>query len=127
MFISFVFATFEFNSENNPIYYHMKSDIEIARETSLKKVEEIAASIGVPVDEIDNYGKYIAKLPLSLIDEEKVKKNNLILVTAITPTKAGIGKTTVSIGLTLGLNRIGKNAVVALREPSLGPCFVLYL
>ena len=123
MFISFVFATFEFNSENNPIYYHMKSDIEIARETSLKKVEEIAASIGVPVDEIDNYGKYIAKLPLSLIDEEKVKKNNLILVTAITPTKAGIGKTTVSIGLTLGLNRIGKNAVVALREPSLGPCF----
>ncbi len=101
----------------------MKSDIEIARETSLKKVEEIAAGIGVPVDQIENYGKYIAKLPLSLIDEEKVKKNNLILVTAITPTKAGIGKTTVSIGLTLGLNRIGKNAVVALREPSLGPCF----
>ena len=65
MFISFVFATFEFNSENNPIYYYMKSDIEIARETSLKKVEEIAAGIGVPVDQIDNYGKYIAKLPLS--------------------------------------------------------------
>ena len=101
----------------------MKSDIEIARETSLKKIEEIAGSIGVPVDEIDNYGKYIAKLPISLIDEEKVKKSNLILVTAITPTKAGIGKTTVSIGLTLGLNRIGKKAVVALREPSLGPCF----
>ena len=99
----------------------MKSDIEIARETSLKKIEEIAGSIGVPVDEIDNYGKYIAKLPISLIDEEKVKKSNLILVTAITPTKAGIGKTTVSIGLTLGLNRIGKKAVVALREPSLGP------
>lgn len=101
----------------------MKSDIEIARETSLKKIEEIAGSIGVPVDEIDNYGKYIAKLPISLIDEEKVKKSNLILVTAITPTKAGIGKTTVSIGLTLGRNRIGKKAVVALREPSLGPCF----
>ena len=101
----------------------MKSDIEIARETSLKRIEEIAGSIGVPTDEINNYGKYIAKLPLSLIDEEKVKKSNLILVTAITPTKAGIGKTTVSIGLSLGLNRIGKKAVVALREPSLGPCF----
>ena len=101
----------------------MKSDIEIARETSLKRIEEIADSIGVPSDEINNYGKYIAKLPLSLIDEEKIKKSNLILVTAITPTKAGIGKTTVSIGLTLGLNRIGKKAVVALREPSLGPCF----
>ena len=101
----------------------MKSDIEIARETSLKKIEDIANSIGVPTDEINNYGKYIAKLPLSLIDEEKIKKSNLILVTAITPTKAGVGKTTVSIGLSLGLNRIGKKAVVALREPSLGPCF----
>ena len=101
----------------------MKSDIEIARETTLKRIEEIAGSIGVPTDEINNYGKYIAKLPLSLIDEEKIKKSNLILVTAITPTKAGIGKTTVSIGLSLGLNRIGKKAVVALREPSLGPCF----
>ncbi|MBR5781230.1 MAG: formate--tetrahydrofolate ligase [Bacteroidales bacterium] len=101
----------------------MKSDIEIARETSLKRIEDVASSIGVPTDEINNYGKYIAKLPLSLIDEEKIKKSNLILVTAITPTKAGIGKTTVSIGLSLGLNRIGKKAVVALREPSLGPCF----
>ena len=101
----------------------MKSDIEIVRETSLKKIEDIASSIGVPTDEINNYGKYIAKLPLTLIDEEKIKKSNLILVTAITPTKAGIGKTTVSIGLSLGLNRIGKKAVVALREPSLGPCF----
>ena len=101
----------------------MKSDIEIARETSLKRIEDIASTIGVPTDEINNYGKYIAKLPISLIDEEKIKKSNLILVTAITPTKAGIGKTTVSIGLSLGLNRIGKKAVVALREPSLGPCF----
>ena len=101
----------------------MKSDIEIARESSLKRIEEIAAGIGVPVEEVENYGKYIAKLPISLIDEEKIKNSNLILVTAITPTKAGIGKPTVSIGLTLGLNRIGKNAVVALREPSLGPCF----
>lgn len=101
----------------------MKSDIEIARETTLKRIEDIADNIGVPSDEINNYGKYIAKLPLSLIDEEKIKKSNLILVTAITPTKAGIGKTTVSIGLSLGLNRIGKKAIVALREPSLGPCF----
>ena len=101
----------------------MKTDIEIARETSLKRIEDIACNIGVPTDEINNYGKYIAKLPLSLIDEDKIKKSNLILVTAITPTKAGIGKTTVSIGLSLGLNRIGKKAIVALREPSLGPCF----
>ena len=101
----------------------MKTDIEIARETSLKRIEDIASNIGVPTDEINNYGKYIAKLPLPLIDEDKVKKSNLILVTAITPTKAGIGKTTVSIGLSLGLNRIGKKAIVALREPSLGPCF----
>ena len=101
----------------------MKTDIEIARETSLKKIEDIANNIGIPSDEINNYGKYIAKLPLSLIDEEKIKKSNLILVTAITPTKTGIGKTTVSIGLSLGLNRIGKKAIVALREPSLGPCF----
>ena len=101
----------------------MKTDIEIARETSLKKIEDIANNIGIPSDDINNYGKYIAKLPLSLIDEEKIKKSNLILVTAITPTKAGIGKTTVSIGLSLGLNKIGKKAIVALREPSLGPCF----
>ncbi len=101
----------------------MKTDIEIARETPLKRIEDIAGNIGVPADEINNYGKYIAKLPLSLIDEDKIKKSNLILVTAITPTKAGIGKTTVSIGLSLGLNRIGKKAIVALREPSLGPCF----
>ena len=101
----------------------MKSAIEIARETSLKRIEDIANSVGIPSDEINNYGKYIAKLPLSLIDEEKIKKSNLILVTAITPTKAGVGKTTVSIGLSLGLNRIGKKAIVALREPSLGPCF----
>ena len=101
----------------------MKSDIEIARECELKKIKDIARSINIPTDEISNYGRYIAKIPAHLIDEEKVKKSNLILVTAITPTKAGIGKTTVSIGLALGLNKIGKNAIVALREPSLGPCF----
>jgi len=101
----------------------MKTDIEIARSIKLDKIKKIAAGIQIPEDEVLNYGKHIAKIPIDLIDEEKVKKSNLILVTAITPTKAGIGKTTVSIGLALGLNKIEKKAIVALREPSLGPCF----
>ena len=101
----------------------MKSDIEIARSIELTKIKQIARETGIPVEHISNYGRYIAKVDENQIDEEKVRKNNLILVTAITPTKAGIGKTTVSIGLALGLNRIGKKAIVALREPSLGPCF----
>lgn len=101
----------------------MKTDIEIARSIELKKIKKVACDAGIPVDEISNYGRYIAKVPEYLINEEKVKQSNLILVTAITPTKAGIGKTTVSIGLALGLNKIGKKAIVALREPSLGPCF----
>lgn len=101
----------------------MKSDIEIARSIELKRIEQVAESVGIPQDEIENYGHYIAKVPERLIDEERVKRSNLILVTAITSTKAGIGKTTVSIGLALGLNKIGKKAIVALREPSLGPCF----
>lgn len=101
----------------------MKSDIEIARSIELKKIKQVAESIDIPRDEVENYGRYIAKIPEQLIDENKVKQSNLILVTAITATKAGIGKTTVSIGLALGLNKIGKKAIVALREPSLGPCF----
>ena len=101
----------------------MKADIEIARETPLKKIKEIATEIGIPREEVQNYGRYIAKIPIHLIDEERIKQHNLILVTAITPNKAGVGKTTVSIGLALGLNRLGKKAIVALREPSLGPCF----
>lgn len=101
----------------------MKSDIQIARSIELRKIKQVATSIGIPREEVENYGRYIAKIPVELIDDAKVEKSNLILVTAITPTKAGIGKTTVSIGLTLGLNKIGKNAIVALREPSLGPCF----
>jgi formate--tetrahydrofolate ligase len=101
----------------------MKSDIEIARETPLKPIAEIAQGLGISDEVMEPYGRYIAKLPLSLIDEEKIKKSRLILVTAITPTKAGIGKTTVSVGLALGMNRIGKKTMVALREPSLGPCF----
>ena len=101
----------------------MKTDIEIARETPLKPIAQVAEGLGVKTDDIEQYGRYAAKLPLSLIDEKRAAGHKLILVTAITPTKAGIGKTTVSVGLVLGLNRIGKNAVVALREPSLGPCF----
>ena len=104
-------------------YKEMKTDIQIARETPLRKIKGLAEEWGVPREEVQNYGKYIAKLPLHLIDEERIKQHHLILVTAITPTKAGIGKTTVSIGLALGLNRLGKKAIVALREPSLGPCF----
>ena len=101
----------------------MKSDIQIARETPLNKIKDVAQHIGIPREEVVSYGRHMAKIPLELVDEEKVNKSNLILVTAITPTKARIGKTTVSIGLALGLNKIGKNAVVALREPSLGPVF----
>lgn len=101
----------------------MKTDIEIARETALIPIREVAAKINIQEDMLEPYGKYIAKIPYTSIDEEKVRNHKLILVTAITPTKAGIGKTTVSIGLALGLNKIGKNAVLALREPSLGPCF----
>ena len=101
----------------------MKTDIEIARETVLKPISEIAQEIGIKEDMLESYGKYMAKVPLSLIDENKVKKSKLILVTAITPNKSGIGKTTVSVGLGLGLQKIGKKAIIALREPSLGPCF----
>ena len=101
----------------------MKTDIEIARSIKLSRIKKIAENASIPEDSISNYGRYIAKVDEQLIDTEKLAKNNLILVTAITPTKAGIGKTTVSIGLALGLNQIGKKAIVALREPSLGPCF----
>lgn len=101
----------------------MKSDIEIARSIELTKIKQVAANFGMPLEDVTHYGRYMAKVSEKIIDEEKVKKSNLILVTAITPTKAGIGKTTVSIGLALGLNRIGKKAICALREPSLGPCF----
>ena len=101
----------------------MKSDIQIARETNLAEIEQIAQSVEINPKELERYGNYIAKVPLKLIDNQRAEKSNLILVTAITPTKAGNGKTTVSIGLTLGLNKIGKRAACALREPSLGPCF----
>lgn len=101
----------------------MKTDSEIAHEAKLNLIGDIARQINIPEDDLEPYGKYIAKVPYTLIDDEKVKKSNLILVTSITPTKTGNGKTTVSVGLALGLNRIGKKTIVALREPSLGPCF----
>jgi formate--tetrahydrofolate ligase len=101
----------------------MKKDIEIAQEAKIKPIVKIAEKLGIPHDDLELYGKYKAKIPLHLIDEEKVKKAKLILVTAITPTPAGEGKTTTSIGLAQALNRIGKRATVVLREPSLGPVF----
>lgn len=101
----------------------MPSDIEIARQCTLKPITEIATQLEVPADLIEPYGQYKAKLPLSLIDHERSARCKLILVTAISPTPAGEGKTTMSIGLTQGLNRIGKQTTVVLREPSLGPVF----
>tara|TARA_R110002049_G_scaffold73909_9_gene190925 strand:+ start:2121 stop:3797 length:1677 start_codon:yes stop_codon:yes gene_type:complete len=100
-----------------------QSDISIAQAKTLQHIKYIAKNLKVEEDDIEMYGKYKAKLPLSLINDEKIKKNNLVLVTALTPTPAGEGKTTVSIGLTEGLNKIGKQATVVLREPSLGPVF----
>lgn len=99
------------------------SDIEIAQAAHLEHISKIAASLNIPEDDIEMYGKYKAKLPLSLIDETKIKQHHLVLVTAMTPTPAGEGKTTTSIGLTEGLNQIGKQTTVVLREPSLGPVF----
>jgi formate--tetrahydrofolate ligase len=101
----------------------MKHDIEIAQQARIRPIGEIAEILGIPRDELELYGKYKAKIPLSFIDEEKIKKSKLVLVTAITPTPAGEGKTTTSIGLTQALNVIGKKATVVLREPSLGPVF----
>ncbi len=101
----------------------MKTDIEIARSIKMKHISEIAASMGIDEDDQEPYGKYKAKIPLKYIDPEKYDKSTLILVSAISPTPAGEGKTTVSIGLSQGLNRIGKKSTVVLREPSLGPVF----
>ena len=99
------------------------SDIEIAQGNEMVHINEMATKLGIDHDDLELYGKYKAKLPLTLIDEKKIAKNNLVLVTALTPTPAGEGKTTTSIGLTEGLNKIGKQATVVLREPSLGPVF----
>lgn len=99
------------------------TDLEIAQSAAIRPIQEIAAKLGIAPEELELYGKYKAKLPLKLIDEDKIAKSNLILVSAINPTPAGEGKTTVSIGLADGLNKIGKRAMVVLREPSLGPVF----
>src|SRR4030066_1394417 len=101
----------------------MKEDIVIAQEAQIKPIVDIAKKLGIPQEELEMYGRYKAKIPLHFIDEEKVKKAKLILVTAITPTPAGEGKTTTSIGLAQALNRLGKKTTVVLREPSLGPVF----
>ena len=102
----------------------MKTDIEIARSITLEPIDKIASQAGIPLERLEHHGKYLAKVELSEVSPKTPRpEGKLILVTAITPTKAGIGKTTVSIGLALGMNRLGRRAVVALREPSLGPCF----
>ncbi|MEK0420756.1 MAG: hypothetical protein RLZZ161_607, partial [Bacteroidota bacterium] len=99
----------------------MKSDIEISRSTPLKPIGDIAQKLNIAQDDLIPYGRTKAKIPLKYLQSDK--KGKLIMVTAITPNKAGVGKTVTSVGLSLGLNHIGKNAMVALREPSLGPCF----
>ena len=102
----------------------MKSDIEIAQACRMKDIREIAASAGIDEKYLELYGNYKAKIDYSLLrDMESKKDGKLVLVTAITPTPAGEGKTTTTVGLADGLRRIGKKAVVALREPSLGPVF----
>ena len=99
------------------------SDIQIAQATKKKHITEIAGILGIPEQELERYGNYKAKVPLHFIDPQKVKKSNLILVTAITPTPPGEGKTTTAIALADGLNRNGKKTTAVLREPSLGPVF----
>ena len=101
----------------------MLTDIEIAKSVKLRPINDIAAEMGINENLVENYGRYIAKISTNIIDKKKFKNHHLILVTAISPTKAGNGKTTVSVGLALGMHKIGKKAVLALREPSLGPCF----
>ena len=103
----------------------VKSDIEIARLAKMKPIGEVLAKINVPDNpaSFSPMGRHIAKLNIEYIDKLKEKKSNLILVTAITPTPAGEGKTTTSVGLSDGLNKIGKKSIVCLREPSLGPSF----
>jgi len=101
----------------------MKSDIQIAKEASIKPITEIASKLGIKEDDLELYGKYKAKIPLDYIDSKKQEQSNLILVSAISPTPAGEGKTTMSIGLSQGFNQIGVDSTVVLREPSLGPVF----
>ena len=99
------------------------SDIEIAQSITMRPISEIAEKAGIEDKYVEQYGKYKAKIDLSLLKEKKNPDGKLVLVTAITPTPAGEGKTTTTIGLADGLSKIGKNVMVALREPSLGPVF----
>ena len=101
----------------------MLTDIEIAKSVKLRPINDVASELGIQEEVVENYGRFIAKISTNIIDKKKFKNHHLILVTAISPTKAGNGKTTVSVGLALGMQKIGKKAVLALREPSLGPCF----
>lgn len=101
----------------------MKSDIEISREAKLKPITEIAAGLNIDADHIIPYGKSKAKIDLTVLNPEQIKKNNLVLVTALSPTKSGVGKTVTTVSAALGLNKIGKKCIAALREPSLGPVF----
>ena len=101
----------------------MKSDIEISREATLKPIQQIADGLNIIADNIIPYGKTKAKVELNVLNETNINKNNLILVTAISPTKAGVGKTVTTVSASLGLNKIGKKCIAALREPSLGPVF----
>jgi formate--tetrahydrofolate ligase len=101
----------------------VQSDIAIAQQAKMHHIRDIAAKLGLSYDQLEPYGKHKAKLPLNLAEKDQCKYGKLILVSAITPTPAGEGKTTVSIGLNDGLNRIGKKSMVVLREPSLGPVF----
>jgi formate--tetrahydrofolate ligase len=99
------------------------SDLQIAQQARMQHINAIGEKLGINADDLELYGKYKAKLPLNLINEDRIKKSKLILVTALSPTPAGEGKTTTSIGLCEGLNKVGKKAMVVLREPSLGPVF----
>jgi len=102
----------------------VKTDIQIAQETKMERINVIASKLGLTEDDFEQYGKYKAKVEINLLSKlEKEKNGKLVLVTAITPTPAGEGKSTVTVGLTQALNRLGKNSMAALREPSLGPVF----
>src|SRR5665213_3733211 len=102
----------------------MKSDLEIARETKMRPIGEIAAKLHVPDDALEPYGRHKAKIGLDFVKTQQEKADGaLVLVTGISPTPAGEGKTTTTVGLGDALNRIGKRAVICLREPSMGPCF----
>jgi len=104
----------------------MKSDIEIAQGIEIKPIAEIAASLGLSGEDLVPYGRYVAKIPISVMDRyQEAPDGKVILVTAMSPTSMGEGKTTTTIGLGQALNQIGKKAVMAIREPSLGPCMGL--